>query len=120
MGVLEDVILNAKVVLNNVGKKAGDLVDISKLRISAAEINHEIENQYREIGRCVYQAAKDEVDNAETIDELIQGIDELAEQLELGDDKIKELKNENLCAACGAALPKNAQFCCKCGAKVGE
>ena len=35
MGLLEDVVINAKSAVTVVGKKAGQIVDISKLRISA-------------------------------------------------------------------------------------
>ena len=36
MGLFEDVVVNARSAAGVVGKKAGQLVDISKLRISAA------------------------------------------------------------------------------------
>ena len=60
MGVWEDVVLNAKTAVNAVGKKAGEMVDISKLRLSATEITREISNQFEEIGRMVYEAKKEE------------------------------------------------------------
>lgn len=34
MGLFEDVVVNAKEAVNAVGKKAGQMVDISKLRLS--------------------------------------------------------------------------------------
>ena len=37
MGVLEDVVINAKSAAETVSKEAGRLVDISRLRFSAAE-----------------------------------------------------------------------------------
>ena len=33
MGLFEDVVLNAKTAVNAVGKKAGQFVDVSKLRL---------------------------------------------------------------------------------------
>lgn len=42
MGLFEDVVVNAKEAVNAVGKKAGQMVDISKLRLSAADLNNEI------------------------------------------------------------------------------
>ena len=41
MGILDDVVVNAKSAAEAVGRKAGQLVDVSKLRISAAEVNSE-------------------------------------------------------------------------------
>lgn len=51
MGLLEDVAVNAKSAVTVVGKTAGKLVDISKLRISAAQLNSEISKRYESLGR---------------------------------------------------------------------
>ena len=40
MGLLEDVVINAKSAVTVVSEKAGKIVDISKLRINAAELNN--------------------------------------------------------------------------------
>ena len=37
MGLFEDVVVNAKSAVDVVGKKASKIVDVSKLRISAAD-----------------------------------------------------------------------------------
>ena len=50
MGLFEDVVINAKSAANAVGKKAGQLVDVSKLKISAAELNNEINKKYEQGG----------------------------------------------------------------------
>ena len=39
MGVLEDVLLNAKLAVENVGKKATEIADLSKLKMSAAQLS---------------------------------------------------------------------------------
>ena len=39
MGILDDVVINAKSAAEAVGKKAGQIVDVSKLRINVAELN---------------------------------------------------------------------------------
>ncbi len=81
MGVFEDVILNAKVAMEAVGKKAGDMVDVSKLKVSAAEISREITHQMEEIGRLVYNSKKAGTDASEDIAKLSAEIDALYEQL---------------------------------------
>ena len=37
MGILDDVMINAKTAAEAVGKKAGQIVDVSKLRFNVAE-----------------------------------------------------------------------------------
>ena len=54
MGLLEDVVINAKSAVTVVSEKAGKIVDISKLRINAAELNNEINKRYESLGRVVY------------------------------------------------------------------
>lgn len=120
MGVFEDVILNAKVAVEAVGKKAGDMVDVSKLKVSAAEINREITHQLEEIGRTIYNAKKAETDPAEDVEKLTKSIDELYEQLAAVNEKIDELKKVAKCPGCGEKVAKNAAYCPKCGKKIDE
>ena len=59
MGLLEDVVYNAKAAVNAVGQKAGQIVDISKLRLNTADLNNEISKRFESLGRIVYDAKKD-------------------------------------------------------------
>ena len=56
MSMLDDMIVNAKSAADAVGKTATKLVDISKLRISAADLNAEIDRKFESLGRAVYEA----------------------------------------------------------------
>ena len=120
MGVWEDVVLNAKTAVNAVGKKAGEMVDISKLRLSATEITREISNQFEEIGRMVYETKKEEKDNQEAIDAKMAAIDELYEQLDAVNDKLDELKKTIKCEKCGTRSGKGTIYCPKCGTKLED
>ena len=53
MGIFEDVVVNARSAAEVVGKKAGQLVDISKLRLSVADVNREISRRLEALGRTV-------------------------------------------------------------------
>lgn len=55
MGILDDVVINAKSAAEAVGKKAGQIVDVSKLRINVAELNAEISKRYEALGEYVYR-----------------------------------------------------------------
>lgn len=46
MGILDDVVINVKSAAEFVGNKAGQIVDISKLRINISELNNEITKKY--------------------------------------------------------------------------
>ncbi len=54
MSIFDDVVINAKSAAEAVGRKAGQLVDVSKLRIGAAEVNAELTKRYETLGQYVY------------------------------------------------------------------
>lgn len=120
MGLFEDVVVNAKSAVNVVGKRAGQLVDVSKLRISAADINNEISKHFESLGRVVYEAEKTENFSGELVKESIAVIENLYEQLDAVNDQIAAIKNRIKCKTCGFENTQNAVFCSRCGAKLGD
>ena len=81
MGILDDVVINAKSAAQTVGKMAGQFVDMSKLRINLSELNGEISRRYQELGQFIYEAKKaGSADEAE-LEEKVAGIDDLYTQL---------------------------------------
>ena len=120
MGLFEDVVVNAKSAVTVVGKKAGQIVDISKLRISAAELNGEINKPYEALGRVVYDAHKTEDSAEELIQECVSAIDELYEQLDAVNEQISALRRRTVCKVCGEQNPQGASYCCKCGTKLEQ
>ena len=120
MGLLEDVVVNAKSAVNVVGKTAGKIVDISKLRISAGELNSEISKRYESLGRMVYDAQKTDNDATDLIKECVSAIDDLYEQLDAVNEQISAMRNRTICKGCGAENPQSANYCSKCGKKLEE
>jgi Ribosomal protein L40E len=120
MGLFEDVVINAKSAVNVVGKKAGQFVDISKLRINAADLNNEIGKRFEALGRMVYEAKKTDNASDDLLNEEILKIDELYEQLDELNEQIAALRKISVCKSCGAENPKDAVYCNKCGLKLTE
>ena len=144
MAIFDDVVVNAKTAASAVSKKAGELYDLSKLRITLASLRSDLEKQYQALGEAVYSEAPDEevdVIKAE-IAEVKQNILDVEKILSASRNYVKcpqcgqKLnKNASFCYTCGAAIPKEpnsvcskcgaellkgAAFCCKCGAKTEE
>lgn len=118
MGLFEDVVVNARSAANVVGKKAGQLVDISKLRLSAADVEREIAARMEALGRVVYDAKKTGVDSQALIDEGVSCIDELYEQLDVINDELAQARNKIICPKCGGTNPQEFLYCGRCGAKL--
>ena len=57
MGFFDDIVSNAKNVATNVGKKADQIVDFSKLKYAESGIKSEIAMKKQELGDYVYQCS---------------------------------------------------------------
>lgn len=118
MGVFEDAVLKAKVAADYAGKKTGEFVELSRLRISASEIERKINCEFEELGKMVYKAAKEQTDCTDYVGEKAAAIDALYAQHEELTAKINELRNLKKCPQCGCENPQEAVFCSKCGTKL--
>lgn len=119
MGILDDVVINAKSAAEAVGKKAGQLVDASKLRISAAELNAEISKRYEALGQYVFEECREKLgQDAEAMGKAAE-IDELKAQLAAVQKELSDKQNKVICPCCGKQSPSAAQFCSNCGARLG-
>lgn len=118
MSMLDDMIVNAKSAADAVGKTASKLVDISKLRISVADLNAEINKKYEELGRAVYEAKKADADFEQIIAENVTSIDDLKEQLAAVNAQLASARQKTVCSYCGHENDPDAVFCGKCGHKL--
>lgn len=120
MSVMDDVILNAKTAVGSVGKKAGEVIDRSKLRIAAVDIRSELSNKYRMLGRLYYEAETTDKKYDESIKKLIETISDLNEQLAAVKEALANAEKKVKCPECQTYNPKDAVFCNKCGAKLSS
>ena len=118
MGLFEEAVLSAKSAVNYAGKKTGELIELPKPRVSAAEIEGKIKNQYESLGRSVYNAARAGTDATALVTEKAAQIDTLLADLDAVQEKISALRLEKRCPACGEVNAQEANFCQKCGASL--
>ena len=114
MGSFDDIVSGAKSAAETVGRTAGKLVDITKLRLSAADINNEISKRFESLGRVYYNARKNGNDIEILAAECEVSIDALYERLHKIEQKIAELNNKSACE-CGTYIAPDVKFCPKCG-----
>ncbi len=120
MSIMEDVLINAKSAVNSVGKKAGKVIDRSKLRLAALDIRSELSKKYRMLGKVCYEASKTGKDYSKGIKQLEADITELTDQLEQIKELLASSDKRIKCPECGAANAKGAVFCSKCGVRLSE
>lgn len=118
MGILDDVVINVKSAAEVVGKKASQIVDISKLRINISELNAEISKRYGELGQYIYTCKKNGEVNEAEVAEKIEAVDELYQQMNAILQEIGSMQNKINCPVCGKQCNCESAFCSYCGAKL--
>lgn len=118
MGVLEDFFVKAKVAVDTLGEKAGQLVDVSKLNIKMAELKNDMKNEYENLGKAVYKAKKEQTEDDVTINYEVAQIDNLSLQIEELKKQIATMKNKVLCGSCGQPNEVGSSYCTKCGGEL--
>ena len=113
MAIFDDVVVNAKSAAQAVTKKAGEVVELSKLRISLSGLRSDLNKQFLALGEAVYNnEPEEEIAQIRTaIDETKQAIDEVEQYL-------SSIRNVLVCPKCGEKLQKNAQYCYICGTPI--
>ncbi len=101
MGILDDVVINAKSVAEAVGRKAGQIVDVSKLRVGVAEVNAEITKRYQTLGQYVYENSREALAaDPEAMGKMAE-LDGLQEQLFAINKELTDKQNKTVCPTCG-------------------
>ena len=118
MSVFDDILTTAKNAADVVGKKAIQVKDISRLRLSIIELNKEIGRNFEALGRLVYDAGKS--GNSYDVDDSVAAIDELYEELSILSDEMNRLRGRVVCPCCGKENTLDATFCSKCGNRLPE
>ena len=118
MGVWEDFFVKAKVAVDTLGEKAGQFVDVSKLNIKMAELKNDMKNEYETLGKAVYRAKKEQIEDDVTINYEIAQIDNLGLQIEELKKQIAAMKNKVLCQSCGQPNEIGSCYCAKCGEEL--
>ena len=130
MAIFDDVVVNAKTAASAVTKKAGEIYDLSKLRITLAGLRSDLNKQYQALGEAVYcEVSGEEIEAIKTdIADIKQNIVDVEKILAASRNTVKcpqcgqKLnKNASFCYTCGAAIPKEpAPKCAKCGSELVE
>ena len=91
MSVFDDILTTAKNAADVVGKKAIQVKDISRLRLSIIELNKEIGRNFEALGRLVYDAGT--TGNSYDVDDSVAAIDDLYEELSILSDEMNRLRH---------------------------
>lgn len=101
-----------------VGKKAGELLSVAKLRIRAATLESAVDEGLRGLGTMLYATHTGDPTDSEVLLAKLQEIDGLKAELREVNEGIGREQEAGTCATCGAAVREGDAFCRECGGKL--
>lgn len=101
-----------------VGKKAGELLSVAKLRIRAATLEGAVDEGLMELGGMLYATHTGDPTDSEVLLAKLQEIDGLKAELREVNARIGRAQETAVCATCGAAVREGDAFCRECGGKL--
>ena len=118
--IFDDVVVNAKACASAVSQKASTVYDVSKHKITAAEIRGDINKKLRELGALTYKSEVHGTDNSQQIKLIVSEISDLKDNHDVVNEHIAVAKDQRRCPGCNAVIPKNSVFCNICGIKIDD
>ncbi|MBR2338986.1 MAG: hypothetical protein IKA63_05930 [Clostridia bacterium] len=115
MAMFEDVLSRAKAVAEAAGRKTGEFVENTKIKIEIADLQREIASMYEGLGRLIYDGHRSGENIDDMVDACISHLEEQNAYLEELQDQLLDSKNAARCAECGAVNDGEAHFCSNCG-----
>lgn len=118
MTTMEEVICKAKDLAEAAGKKTGELVSLTKLKLELAETERAIAGVMEKIGRAIYATQKGEQMEDGVVEGYVAEADALQDKADDLAAQMDELRRTRHCCECGKNNPQEAAFCQNCGAKL--
>ena len=114
----DEIVEKLKVFADVAGKKTNEVVEVSKLKLEALQVNADISKGYEKLGMLAYEANRTKTENLEIIQEGIDEVDRLLKKLSEINVKIDNMKNVAKCPVCQTNNPEGSVYCAKCGDKI--
>lgn len=103
-----------------VTNKAGEAVEVQRLKNQIRALERGNENDYVDLGKMVYEHYKDgEVVDSEAIG-VCEAIQNREESIKKYEQQISKVKGDTECDSCGKSVAKEMSFCPHCGSKAPE
>lgn len=118
MGLFENAVNTARSAAKTVGKKAEEVLDLSRNKLSISELENKLEASYTSLGMLYYNYLENGTTDPEKEQALVREIDGIHAAVRELKENINEMRNRVTCPACAAANDPQAVFCSQCGARL--
>ena len=116
---MEKIFSDIKRTVDGAVKKSGELFELSKLKLAIGDTKNQIDLRFKELGKMVYEATKEEKQEDST-EQIFTDINQLYKTLSEQETRLDELKCVVTCPGCGKSCSDDSHYCSSCGAKIDE
>ena len=103
---------------NNLASKTKDLTEITRINLEISSYESKVRESYEKLGQYVMEHPELISAQEETVEVFRKEYEEYSEKIKADKEKIRDIKNVDVCPKCGADLAEGAMFCGSCGYKV--
>ena len=103
-----------------VGNKAGEVIQITKIKKDIHSLKQSNNQDFREIGRLIYNMYLNDVVHDPEIMDICDAISHREEKIDKCRKELSDIKGERLCPSCGKYYSDDMVFCPYCGEKISE
>lgn len=96
--------------------KGKEVAGVTKLNVEIGTLNQSMKGIYAEVGKYVLENGL--LSEDEAIAQWAAKAADIRAEIESNTEKIKSLKNVDICPGCGAEVAKSSKFCNKCGSAI--
>ena len=101
-----------------VGKKAGELLSVAKLRVRIASLEGDVKDRFSQIGELLYATHTGAPTESEVLLVKLQEIAGLKAEIARMQAEIRKEEEAHTCPTCGAFVKEGDAFCGACGGKL--
>ena len=118
MALWDDIAKSAKDAAAYTAKKAGELTNVAKLKMSIRSEENNLDKCFAEIGNMYYAYQRQGEDHTAEIAALLMEADQIVAKIESLRSSLAKVQNSAICPGCNAQVTTDFAYCPLCGEKL--
>lgn len=118
MALWDDIARSAKDAAAYTAKKAGELTNVAKLKMSIRSEENNLDKCFAEIGNMYYAYQRQGEDHTAEIAALLMEADQIVAKIESLRESLAKVQNSSICPGCNAQVTTDFAYCPLCGEKL--
>ena len=103
---------------NNLASKTKDLTEITRINLEISSYESKVKESYEKLGQYLMEHPELISTQDETVEVFRKEYEEYSEKIKTDKEKIRDIKNVDVCPNCGEEIARDVQFCPKCGQQI--